>query len=177
MQYFFYMLIFVAVVSVATGLINSIFFPFIAIKESELPAAIRRKLADYFPELLPKVVKQQRARQQYLIDGKLGKRPVRITVVVTPESEINSVEMVATPKESFVSRNAIEHSQVPSQVASRFLPFLAGDQTSFQSRKAVAGLIGNQNAYRIEFDTEKSQYRIDITHEGELFRFHKKTVA
>lgn len=170
-------MIFVAVVSVATGLIHSILFPFVAIKESELPPTILQKLAEYFPNLLTTIVQQQKARQRFLINGRLGDRVVQITFVVTPESEISSVEMKVMSKESFIVRSAIEHFQVPADVAARLHPFLAADTTPMQSTHAVAGMIGDQNAYRIEFDSAIYQYRFEANDDGELTGFRKRLSA
>jgi hypothetical protein len=176
MEYVFYLLVFAASVYVLTGVVQSTIFVARPIQRDQLPAVVEQEFDSLFPDFKPQSITYQKARHRYQLDGKYAGKTGQLSIGLTPESDLSTLEFVQTGS-SFVKIGPVACVQVPLRVAARLKCFLADDQALMETSNAQSGLIDDQPAYRIHVNSRRYHYQFEITDAGELYKFTKREVA
>lgn len=178
MEYVFYFVILAACVYVVTGIVHSTLFSSSDIERSELPKVVEHDLQALFPAFNPQVVKRQKARHRYQLDGKLDGKPSQVTFALTPESELSILEFrQASLGNRVVKLSSLSNAQVPPKIANQLRPYFADDQAQLETSKAELVMIDDHLVYRIKVDSPKHRYLFDVSETGELLKLVRKDVA
>lgn len=178
MEYLFYFLMLVVTVSVIAGFAQSVLYPYVKISADSLPIAVLEELENWQPALNVVQAKVQKIRQRYLIDAQQLEHPVEITINLTPDQEFaNSISRrVFDPEQSFTVAQSIPNGQVPPEIGQVLLDWIGQDDLHLGQAKAYRGVLGKQNAYRIDVSSDDCDYRFEITDQGEITYQSKKHV-
>jgi hypothetical protein len=175
MEYLFYLLILVVLVSVVAGFAQSMLYPFVPIAQGQVPPAIAQELQKWGTDFQVDQIRVQEVRQRYVIDGKQGQQPFHFTINLTPDKEFANLTARRLPeKEVFNLIKPIPNGKVPVSIAERLERCFETESIDSDHAQAFLGVIGDQTAYRVVAMTEEMEYRVDLTSDGEMFYFHQK---
>jgi hypothetical protein len=178
MQFIFYGILFIVIVSAVGALIQNALYPPVEIQPSELPDVLKSELSTLFPKFAPDRIKFMRLRHRYTLEGQFEGRPGKIFCGLTPDEELAEIEFKDVSGTcSFTNQKRIQSTLVPSQIAEIMKPYLASDATSFESSRASSGMIGSENAFKIKINSEDYEYEFEITESGRLVEFEKEHIG
>ena len=177
MQFIFYGILFLVIVTAVGALIQNAIYPPVEIQPSELPDVLKDELSTLFPKFAPNKIKFMRLRHRYTLEGDFEGRPGKIFCGLTPDAELAEIEFKdISGTRSFTNKKRIQPTLVPLQIAEIMKPYLASDATSFESSRASSGMIGSENAFEIRISSEQFEYEFEITESGRLVEFEKEHI-
>lgn len=180
MQFVFYAVIFVVAVMLVANFIQALAFPPVTISLADVPATAQQELATFFPKFAATEVKHIRPRHRYTLTGADEGVACRFQFDLTPDGELAELKFLnqSDPKLLMSNKRPIPTTAVPARIADQMNVYLCREQedpnAASHSARAFSGMVGDENAFEIEFQFGDFEYDFVFTETGRMVTFKKE---
>jgi len=180
MQFVFYAVIFLVTVMLIANFIQTVAFPPVSISLADIPATAQQELKTYFPSFKATEVKHIRPRHRYTLTGADDGVACRFQFDLTPDGELAELKFrkQSDTKLQMSNKRPVPTTAVPTRIADQMNAYLrrerADHSAATHSARAFAGMVGDENAFEIEFQLGDFEYDFVFTESGRMVTFKKE---